>query len=163
MWSLTLKQFLYLAVAGALIFLLFFYVEPWLWFMLAPLIGIIGAAFAFLTVNGRPFVYFVRSAITYVWHPHVYVFKPKVGRSTDEPDIAVPTPKRSPFFTPPSFGTLNKLFEKINTSKEAIPQREQPLIPQVKLTQSQERIKERYELVRNITGDREKARRVDYR
>jgi hypothetical protein len=160
-WSLTLKQFLYLAFAGGFVFMLFFYVETWLWFVLASFIGALGAAFAFLRINGRPFSYFVIAAAKHVWHPHEYVFRPDMKR--DKKDTPAPKRQPSPFLTPPTFGTLKKLFDKINTSKEAIPQRENPLIPHVKLTQSQERIKERYELVRNITGDREKARRVDYR
>lgn len=160
MWSLTLKQFLYLAAAAGSLFFLFFYLESWLWLLIAPFIGAAGAALAFLNVNGRPFIFLVKAALHYIWHPHVYVFKPTVKQADD--DIVIPDhAHRQP--AAPTFGPLKSLLDKITTSKEAISRREQPLMPQLKATQSQEKIRERYELVRNITGDRESARRVDYR
>jgi len=161
LWSLTLKQFLYLAAAAGALFFLFFYLESWLWLLIAPFIGATGAAFAFLHVNGRPFVFLVKAALHYVWHPHVYVFKPTVRTGSE--DIIIPEYTARKTMPAPTFGPLRSLLDKITTSKEAISRREQPLMPQLKATQSQEKIRERYELVRNITGDRESARRVDYR
>lgn len=161
MWSLTLKQFLYLAAAAGTIFFLFFYLEPWLCLLIAPFIIAIGAAFAFLHVNGRPFIALVKAAVHYIWHPHVYVFKPTIKQEPEDAVVPDYSPHRN--VPTPTFGGLKSLLDKITTSKEAISRREQPLMPQLKATQSQEKIKERYELVRNITGDRETARRVDYR
>ncbi|MBI1838826.1 MAG: hypothetical protein HYR95_00795, partial [Candidatus Colwellbacteria bacterium] len=48
------------------------------------------------------------------------------------------------------------------TSKNAIPKREAS-ITQSGIDKSQREIKERYEIIRRVTGAKEIARRVDYR
>jgi hypothetical protein len=67
---------------------------------------------------------------------------------------------------PPSFTNighnLKNLLDRLTTSREAIPQRERPL-PEVLKATSEKNIKERYELIKKITGDSEVARRIDYR
>ncbi len=60
-----------------------------------------------------------------------------------------------------SFGGIKNLREWMATSKNAIPKREKPLPRDFGKTK--ERLKDKYEVVRYITGEREMAKRVDYR
>lgn len=71
---LTLKQFLYLAFAGAILFVLWFLLIPAVWIFVAiPVIGA-AATFAFLKINDRPFVYFFLSLLKYFSKPKLYIF-----------------------------------------------------------------------------------------
>jgi len=71
---LTLKQFLYLAFAGALLFVFWFLFNFYLWIIIAIPIAALAAAFAFLKINDRPFVYFFLSFIRYFTQPKLYIF-----------------------------------------------------------------------------------------
>ena len=59
-------------------------------------------------------------------------------------------------------GGIKSLLEKMNTSKDAVPKRERTIAP-TSFILSQKEIKERYEVIRRGTGEREMARRIDYR
>ena len=71
---LTLKQFLYLAFAGAVLFILWFLVNFFIWTALAVPIIALAAAFAFLKINDRPFAYFFLAAINYYIKPRLFIF-----------------------------------------------------------------------------------------
>jgi hypothetical protein len=71
---LTLKQFLYLAFGGALIFVFWFLFQFYLWIIVSIPIVALAAAFAFLKINDRPFVYFFLSFINYYLKPRLYIF-----------------------------------------------------------------------------------------
>ncbi len=71
---LTLKQFLYLAFAGAILFVLWFILNFYFWLVLAIPIIALSSAFAFLKINDRPFVYFFLSFINYYLKPKLYIF-----------------------------------------------------------------------------------------
>jgi hypothetical protein len=72
---LTLKQFLYLAAGGGILFMLWFLVELWLFIIMAIIIGFICAALAFYKVNGRPLIAFLGSIMTYFKKPKLYIWK----------------------------------------------------------------------------------------
>src|SRR3989344_1703871 len=71
---LTLKQFLYLAFAGAILFVLWFLLAFYVWIIIAVPITASASAFAFLKINDRPFVYFFLSFIRYFTKPKLYIF-----------------------------------------------------------------------------------------
>lgn len=71
---LTLKQFLYLAFAGAILFVLWFLLIPAVWIFVAIPIIAAAATFAFLKINDRPFVYFFLSLLKYITKPKLYIF-----------------------------------------------------------------------------------------
>ena len=56
---------------------------------------------------------------------------------------------------------LDSLWEQLKTSKEPIPKREKKMEPSI--LDRVKSSKERFEMMRKITGEREMARRVDYR
>ncbi len=71
---LTLKQFLYLAFAGAILFVLWFLFNFYIWIIVALPIAALAAAFAFLKINDRPFVYFFLAFMKYFTKPKLYIF-----------------------------------------------------------------------------------------
>jgi hypothetical protein len=167
---LTFKQFLYLAGAAALSAFFFFFLKFWLWLILTILAATIALALAFVKINGRPMIVFLLAVFESVWRPKVYVFRPEAPKAMPQPEkrpgISLPQfkpPKISlPALQPPSFGSIRGLWQRLAISKTAIPKREKPLPPDfgtVKIHFD----KRRYEIVRRLTGEREVARRVDYR
>ncbi len=146
---LTLKQFFYLALPGFVLFLLFFVLQLWLWAMVASTVGALAIALAFGKVNGRPMSTFLWAAFEYLWQPKLYTFSPL-------PEPAAAAAIKSPF------GGLRNLVQDLMTTTNAIPKREKPFTPGFGL-EATKTIKERYEVIRKVTGEKEIARRVDYR
>jgi hypothetical protein len=151
---LTLKQFGYLAAAGGLSFFLFFTVSTWLWFILSAVIVGVGVGFAFIKINGRPLVRIALSAFSFYWKPQTYVWQPehpqmhKTGSSLQSLAQGFSLEKIVAGLS------LRNVWQSVQTgSKAAIekPHREF------------KRIKEHYEIVHKISGERRAARRVDYR
>ncbi|HAJ44811.1 MAG: hypothetical protein UV53_C0011G0008 [Candidatus Azambacteria bacterium GW2011_GWE1_42_9] len=81
---LTLKQFLYLAMAGAILFVLWFLLIPAIWMVIAVPVAAIAATFAFLKINDRPFVYFFLSLLKYFGKPKLYIFSPMPPETKQE-------------------------------------------------------------------------------
>ncbi len=155
----TLRQFLYIAAATIVSFLLYFILALWLWAIVAAVLEGAALTLALLKINGRPMTVFAVSAFSYVWSPRVYVFRAPAPAGIPTMPTVAPGVKR------PAAGlgqNLRSLLDRLSTSKEAIPEREQPL-PEVLRATTRESTKERYELIRKITGEGEVARRVDYR
>lgn len=81
---LTLKQFLYLAGAGAVSFVTYFAFEPWLWAVTTGVAALIAVALAFLKFNGRPAIFYLIAALKYAWRPKMYLWR------YDAPSQAMP-------------------------------------------------------------------------
>ncbi|MDP3004146.1 MAG: PrgI family protein [Candidatus Azambacteria bacterium] len=77
---LTLKQFLYLAFAGALLFVFWFLFAFYIWIIIALPIAALAATFAFLKINDRPFIYFFLAFIKYFTKPKLYIFSGTTGK-----------------------------------------------------------------------------------
>lgn len=159
---LTLKQFLYLGAAGFMVFLLYFILELWLWIIIAGVMLLTSATLAFIKINGRPIIVFLKSALNYVWNPKIYIFKTRAPKPKEIklPDINLPKTYKTPGKEHRS-GGLKDLFDNMTSSKTAIPKREANLPPAFQPTQKQ--IKEKYEVVNRLTGEKQIARRIDYR
>lgn len=166
---LTWKQFFYVAAAGGVSVILFLILTPVIWFTLTLFVGGIAVVLAFVPVNGRPMIVFLRALLDNIWRPKVYVFQP---RSSQEETKLTALPakltkeRRGLPITVPRIGLpriegLKGLRQWLQTSKTALPRREKPLIKD--LAGPQKQFKERYEVVRRLTGEREAARRIDYR
>lgn len=152
---LTLKQFLYVGLSAIFCFLLFFILQVWLWLIIAAVLMVTSAAFAFIKINGRPMNVFARAAFGYVWSPRLYTLKPKDQTAkTVDPRLAPPRAT--------AFGGIRSLLDKMTTSKDAIPKRERS-VSGTDFGISKEDAKRKYEVVRKIAGDREIGRRIDYR
>ena len=86
---MTLKQFIYLGVAGLISFGLFFVLKTFVWAMATILLGIIAASLAFIKYNGRPLVVILQSALAYLWKPKLYLWQ-KQEQKIEEKEMKVP-------------------------------------------------------------------------
>ena len=103
---LTLKQFLYLAFAGALLFVFWFLFAFYIWIIIALPITALAAAFAFLKINDRPFIYFFLAFIKYFTKPKLYIFSGAAGKAApsspvkEKIEAATPAPREEKKITP---------------------------------------------------------------
>lgn len=74
---LTLKQFMYVGVAGLLSFFMFFTLRLELWLIITVIMGLVASAFSFLKYNGRPFEVLFINAALYIWKPKLYLWQRK--------------------------------------------------------------------------------------
>ena len=74
---LTLKQFIYLAGAGGLVFVLWRVLPLFVAVIVAAPIIVLAGALAFYKINKRPFVFVLESAFKYVLSNRLYVWKSK--------------------------------------------------------------------------------------
>jgi len=152
---LTLRQFLYLAAAGAVGFALFFFLSTPVWLLITSIFTLIMAAFAFIKVNGRPLSVTALAALSFYWKPRLYLWERKA-----EAIKAPALPEGESKITVVK-SKINDLWDQLKTSKQPVPKREKPIKQPV--TEKIKTPQERYEVMQKITGEKEKARRIDYR
>lgn len=76
---LTFQQFIYIGIAGAVCFFLYFTV-PFYFFALASLvIMLVGAGLAFGQVGGRSLPTVLKNFLTFSFGPKIYLWKKKTG------------------------------------------------------------------------------------
>jgi len=112
---LTLKQFLYLAGAGALSFILFFALETPVWIGVTLILLIIAGALAFIKYNGRSMLATAGFLFRYLWFPKFYLWHYEAP--TGSPRVIHDLPKEQ---QPAPGGPLKNLLLKFNTSRGAI-------------------------------------------
>lgn len=151
---LTIKQFLFIAGAAVPCFILFFILKFWLWLIVVLIFGSIGAAFAFVKINGQPFITIATAAFNYFWQPRFFLWKRAESREKLPKLPSLPNEEKKEAMTP-----LKDLMLKITTSTHPIAQREKP----TKFLGSFSIPADAFETVRKTTGDKTAARRVDYR
>ncbi|MFA5386476.1 MAG: PrgI family protein [Candidatus Paceibacterota bacterium] len=160
---LTIKQFLFFAAAGALCFALFFVLKFWLWIIIAMILIVAAMAFAFIKVNGQPLIKVVVSAINFFTNPRLYLWQREEitkeiilpeTREVKEQNVVIKRESLKNFFS--EMPDIKNLWRDLATTKNPLPKRERTIAPAVKST-------ERFELFRKLSGQKEAARRVDYR
>lgn len=72
---LTLRQFIYLTIAGGLIFFLNFILEFWLWLLMSIFIAVAGLACAFIKFNGQPLPRVIKNYLKYIINPRLYTWR----------------------------------------------------------------------------------------
>lgn len=146
----SVRQFLYVAGAGAVSFVFYFTVQTWLWIVASLFLFGIAVTLAFVRVNGRPMIHVFGAALRFLWQPQTYVWQPENPR----------LPKSEATLRPlaaPGFSLENVL------SGLALRNVWQKLQASTKTPPKPGRAKERFEVFRRMTGERKAARRVDYR
>ncbi|RJP44899.1 PrgI family protein [Candidatus Parcubacteria bacterium] len=139
---LTLRQFIYVAIAGGASAFFYFTLKPWLWVGLSIVLFGLALSFAFIKINGRGFPEILVAALRFYWEPQTYAWRP-------ESKAAPAEPKRG--FSVESIISglaLKTAWRNLQTGTAQKPTR--PL-------------KERYEIFRKMSGERRAARRIDYR
>ncbi|HZX00840.1 MAG TPA: PrgI family protein [Candidatus Paceibacterota bacterium] len=153
---LTFRQFIYIAIGAIISFVLFFVLQVWLWLIVTFILMTISASLAFIKINGRSMSVFAQSTFGYIWSPKVYTLKPKPQEQKIGGVSLRPAPAQA------SFGGIRSLLDKMTTYKAAIPKREKT-VNGADFGISKQEVKQKYEVIRKITGDRELGRRIDYR
>jgi len=142
---LTLKQFLYLAAAGGVSFLLFFTLQTWIWFIITAVLAVIAVSLAFVKYNGQSLPKIALRALFFFWRPRLYLWQ----REMEEKIIEIPQIK--------SVETARKNLKYYFS--------EMPSVKREKSSQAHwgRKSKERLATLRKLTGEKEIARRIDYR
>lgn len=151
---LTLKQFIFLAVPGGLSFLMYLFLQTWLWFMLSlPIVGL-GIAIAFVKINGQPMSKVVSNAISFYFQPQAYVWQPKNPVLPKNESTLKETLGEGFSLESVVRGlALKNAWRYIQTGSKAKKETAQPT-PEGK---------ERYQIFTRASGERKAAKRVDYR
>jgi hypothetical protein len=186
---LTLKQFAYIAGGGILSALLYFVAQAWLWAIGSFFIFAIVIALAFVKIEGRPFPNVIVSAFHFYWKPQTYVWQPEHPTVVLHPKVVEQEASRSALeeilaksaaktratikkFTPAAKpvepakpitretvktgSALHKSWEDVQTGA--------PLTKKNSDKQFLERkMAERYQIFQRLAGDRNAAKRIDYR
>ena len=155
---LTLKQFAFVALPALICFFLFFVLNLVVWILVTIVLLSIGATFAFIKIGGRPLYMVALYGLKFFWEPKLFLWRrPLVLHEA----VAIPSvehTRQNLKDIVPDFSKVGKLFQDLTTTKNPIPKREKT--PPRKSIQE---IQEQYQVLRRITGEREVARRIDYR
>lgn len=146
---LTIKQFMYIAIAGVISFIAFYIFKFFLWIMISIPLGVIAIALAFIKINGQELPKLIFSAFMYTWQPKLYVWK----RETEYTTIDTSSVERID-----AIRNQMSLQEKLKSIKLFITTKASLSPNQIKGQQ-----KDRYEMVRYLTGGAKIAKRVDFK
>lgn len=72
---LSLKQFLYLAGGGAIVFFAYFFFSFAFFIIFSILVMAFSASLAFIKINGRPFSVFLKNFFGFLFKPKIYTWK----------------------------------------------------------------------------------------
>jgi hypothetical protein len=149
----SLRQFLYIGVGGLISAVFYFFVQTWLFLIVAFIIMGGAAAIAFVKVNGQPFIKILTSALNFYWKPQAYVWKPEIAPATAQR----PAPSSGVSLEAIASGiALHKSWENLQTGTPAANKTSAAELIEKKMNQ-------RYQIFEKVAGDREAAKRVDYR
>ena len=93
---LTLRQFLYLATAGAIGLISYYILNFFVFILITAPVAMLALALAFFKVNGVPFPKVMSNMIAYITKPHLYIWKqrpPEKKKSTLLAPTAINIPK----------------------------------------------------------------------
>lgn len=145
----TIRQFSFVAAAGLLSFVLYFTVQVWLWAALSILFLAAAAGFAFIKIEGRSLTHILLSAFSFYWKPQTYVWQP------EHPEIpkneAIKQEGGISIEGIVSGAALRNAWKSLQTGT-----------PKVSQKQFFEKA-ERYEIFQKLSGERNAAKRIDYR
>jgi len=159
---LTLKQFAFIAAPVMVSFFLFFTLNTIIWVMLTVILVVAGAAFAFIKISSRPLYTLAFLSVKFFWQPKMFLWKRPIVKET----IVIPEIKRQTVETKRSalsiaasgLTQVSKLWQDLTTTKNPIPKREKA-IPKKSIAE----IQEQYQVFRRMSGEKQVARRMDYR
>lgn len=79
---LTLGQFIYIAAAGVISFLAFQVFNFFLWIIITAIVGVLAVGLAFVKVNGQELPKIMGAAISYFWQPKTYTWQREFAKQT---------------------------------------------------------------------------------
>ena len=155
---LTIKQFGFVAAPALACFFLYFTLSLWAWLPVAVILMGAGTSFAFIKMNERPLYLLAIYAVKFFWEPKLFLWKrPVVQEVITVPTVVITARRQALGETQNKNSNVAKLWQELATTRSPIPNREKE--PQPKLDD----VREQFEVFRRVTGEKEVARRVDYR
>ncbi len=153
---LSLRQFLYIGGATGISILLFFTLNMWLWLLLSLVVVGGGVALAMVKINGQSLVKVMLAAAQFYWKPQLYVWQPKNPTLPKNEETLSEEASRGGFSMENIIAgmALKSAWRQVQTGSRAAAE-----VAEV----GTRRAKEKYEIIRRLTGERKAARRVDYR
>ncbi len=148
----TLRQFIYVGIAGGASAMLYFTVQTGIWVVASALLFGGAIALAFVKVEGRPLFDVATSALGFYWKPQTYLWKPEHVAAEPRKVAAAPKDDGASLEKILASMALHKRWEKLQTGEKLLPAKV------VEHTMSG-----RYQIIQKITGDRKAAKRIDYR
>jgi len=151
----SLRQFMFIGAGGLISAIFYFFVQTWLFIIAALIIMGAAVAIAFVKINGQPFIKILAAALDFYWKPQSYMWKPEMATPAAAAQKTVQTSGIS-LEAIASGIALHKSWENLQTGTP----------PTQKTSASQlieKRMNERYQILEKVTGDRQAAKRVDYR
>ena len=110
--SITIRQFVYMGIAGLISFVSFFFLNTTLWLIFTGFVGTIAGALAFIKYNGRPLSKIILAMFNYLWKPKMFLWRRKEELEALRAEEAA---KRG--------SLLQNLWLRVTAGKEAIPKR----------------------------------------
>ena len=159
---LTIRQFIYVVIAGGFCFALYFTVKTWVFVFLSAIFMGAALALGMVKISGRPLTHIVRAAFSFYWKPQLYLWQSKHSelprhQATLE-SLSVlggQAPLRQGYGgqagSPAAGGALRGAWQKLQTGSKMSNQ------------QFLDKTDERYQIYQKLTGDRHAAKRIDYR
>jgi hypothetical protein len=157
----SLRQFAYVGVAALVSGVCYFFLQTWLFLIIALVLVGGSLALSFVKINGRPLIKVATAAFYYYWKPQMYVWKPEHPVATASRRAATAIVRELPPIrtiqkTIAQGNSLHKSWENLQTGT-----------PETKELSGRQFIEkkmaERYQIFQRESGDRMAARRVDYR
>lgn len=146
---LSLKQFIYLTFGAVFVFFFYFVLRFWLWLIVAGIIVAIALALAFFKYNGRPFLILAFAVLSHFWRPRHYLWQADVSTAADREGVGRQG--------------ISILGFKLKTSVKPLADRREKSLRSSLLDRLRGATQEKIEVFRKLTGEKEVARRVDYR
>lgn len=147
---LTLMQFFFVGTAGAFCFIFFNLFEFFLALMLSAVVGTLGLALAFVKINGQGLPQVILSAANFFWQPKIYTWQRTApGR----------------VFEIPEESALNIITARKNFSLQATLKNLAQSALLAKFSPAEKTVRQQrdgYQIIRELTGEREMAKRIDY-
>jgi len=154
----SLRQFAFVGAAAVISGICYFFLQTWLFFVVAIILLGGALALSFLKINGRPLIKIAFSAFNFYWKPQLYIWKPDHPMIQQRHAAAV-VRELPPIEAIASGGSLHKSWENLQTgTPEQTPGKEISARQFI-----EKKMAERYQIFQRQSGDRGAARRVDYR
>lgn len=151
----TLHQFIYIAAAGGFSFVLYFAVQQWLWFIISFFLFALAGSFAFIKIGGRSFEHVLLAAFNFYWNPQSYVWQPEHLEAASGLKQPGPMGTTGTFLEDIVSGkSLRDLWRGLQTGAKT---------SKVSGQQFLGKIEDRFQVLQRLSGEREAARRIDYR
>jgi hypothetical protein len=157
----SLRQFAYVGVAALISAGAYFFLQTWLFLIIALVLVGGSLALSFVKINGRPLIKVATAAFYYYWKPQMYVWKSERPAATASPRAPAATVRELPPIqtiqkTIAQGNSLHKSWENLQTGT--------PETKEMSARQFiEKKMAERYQIFQRNSGDRMAARRVDYR